>query len=316
MLGVDIVRDRQLREYALLMRLHRPIGIWLLLWPALWALWIAGDGRPDANLLLIFVGGVVVMRSAGCVINDYADRNFDAHVERTRNRPLAGGALRPAEALALAGVLLLAAFFLVLQLNWLAVSLSFVALGLTVIYPFLKRFFVLPQAWLGIAFGFFLGLLLVLLAIAVIQHLHFDAVGKLARLQFLQRFLDRPQEDSRVSARAQVPPLDDQLEIRIRFLRSNDAHRLAGAMDLSIFPAPGVGIAVDVDEVALAERQPTGTGAVDMGLGQIRRFGSRQRAIPTHDQQASQQHGNEIQFCHQEPSSSEKGFTPLTRSRL
>ena len=144
----------RLDTYERLMRLNQPIGALLLLWPALWGLWLSRRGVPEFDVLAIFLLGVVVMRSAGCVINDYADRNFDAHVERTRNRPLAGGALRPAEALALAGVLLLAAFFLVLQLNWLAVSLSFVALGLTVIYPFLKRFFPFPQAWLGVAFGF------------------------------------------------------------------------------------------------------------------------------------------------------------------
>ncbi len=145
---------QRLDAYERLMRLDQPIGALLLLWPALWGLWLSGRSVPEFDVLAIFLLGVVVMRSAGCVINDYADRNFDPHVERTRNRPLAGGALHPAEALALAGVLLLAAFFLVLQLNWLAVSLSFIALGLTVIYPFLKRFFPFPQAWLGVTFGF------------------------------------------------------------------------------------------------------------------------------------------------------------------
>ncbi len=145
---------QRLDAYERLMRLNQPIGAALLLWPALWGLWLSRRSVPEFDILAIFLLGVVVMRSAGCVINDYADRNFDPHVERTRNRPLASGAVRPAEALALAGVLLLAAFFLVLQLNWLAVSLSFIALGLTVIYPFLKRFFSFPQAWLGVAFGF------------------------------------------------------------------------------------------------------------------------------------------------------------------
>jgi len=146
--------NERLDAYERLMRLDKPIGALLLLWPALWGLWLSRRGVPEFDVLVIFLLGVIVMRSAGCVINDYADRNFDAHVARTRDRPLASGALHPAEALALAGVLLLVAFFLVLQLNWLAVSLSFIALGLTVIYPFLKRFFVFPQAWLGIAFGF------------------------------------------------------------------------------------------------------------------------------------------------------------------
>lgn len=146
-------KDR-LDAYERLMRLDKPIGALLLLWPALWGLWLSRRGFPAFDVLAVFLLGVIVMRSAGCVINDYVDRNFDPHVERTRDRPLASGALRPAEALALAGVLILVAFFLVLQLNWLAVSLSFAALGLTVFYPFLKRFFAFPQAWLGVAFGF------------------------------------------------------------------------------------------------------------------------------------------------------------------
>jgi 4-hydroxybenzoate polyprenyltransferase len=144
----------RINAYEKLMRLDKPIGILLLLWPALWGLWFSARGIPDYWILLIFVVGTVLMRSAGCVINDYADRNFDAHVERTRDRPLAAGRIAPSEALTLAGVLALFAFILVLQLNRLTVMLSFVALALAVIYPFLKRVFVLPQAWLGIAFGF------------------------------------------------------------------------------------------------------------------------------------------------------------------
>jgi 4-hydroxybenzoate polyprenyltransferase len=145
----------RLDAYEKLMRLDKPIGALLLLWPALWALWLAKYGIPDLDLLVIFVVGVVLTRSAGCIINDYADRNFDPHVERTRDRPLAAGVLSAREALTLAAVLLLLAFLLVLLLkNTLAMVLSFVALGLMVVYPFLKRFFVFPQAWLGIAFGF------------------------------------------------------------------------------------------------------------------------------------------------------------------
>lgn len=140
--------------YEKLMRLDKPIGILLLLWPALWGLWLAKYGVPDLDILAIFVVGVIVMRSAGCVINDFADRDLDAHVERTRDRPLAAKRIRPGEALALAAVLLLLAFTLVLQLNPLTIKLSFVAAALAVIYPFLKRVFSLPQAWLGIAFGF------------------------------------------------------------------------------------------------------------------------------------------------------------------
>jgi 4-hydroxybenzoate polyprenyltransferase len=142
-----------LREYALLMRLHRPIGIWLLMWPTLWALWIAGDGRPDARLLLVFLVGVLVMRSAGCVINDYADRDFDPSVKRTRDRPLAAKRIVPAEALLLFAALGLVAVWLALQLDPLA-RLYAVAGGLlTVTYPWLKRFVHLPQFYLGVAFG-------------------------------------------------------------------------------------------------------------------------------------------------------------------
>jgi 4-hydroxybenzoate polyprenyltransferase len=144
----------RLAAYEKLMRLDKPIGILLLLWPALWGLWLAKYGVPDLDILAIFVVGVIVMRSAGCVINDFADRDLDPHVERTRDRPLAAKRIKPVEALALAAVLLLLAFTLVLQLNPLTIKLSFVALALAVIYPFLKRVFSLPQAWLGIAFGF------------------------------------------------------------------------------------------------------------------------------------------------------------------
>jgi 4-hydroxybenzoate polyprenyltransferase len=140
--------------YERLMRLDKPIGILLLLWPTLWALWIAGDGMPSPFLVWIFVLGTVLMRSAGCVINDYADRSFDRHVERTRNRPLATGAVSTREALALAAVLAVTAFTLILPLHRLVIWLSLPALFLAVSYPFTKRFFAIPQAYLGIAFGF------------------------------------------------------------------------------------------------------------------------------------------------------------------
>lgn len=136
------------------MRLDKPIGILLLLWPTLWGLWLASRGRPNAAILWIFVLGTVLMRSAGCVINDYADRDFDRYVERTRNRPLAAGLLPPREALALAAALALLAFLLIVSLNPLTIYLSFPALLLAGSYPFAKRFFALPQAYLGIAFGF------------------------------------------------------------------------------------------------------------------------------------------------------------------
>jgi 4-hydroxybenzoate polyprenyltransferase len=151
---VIAIVKRRLDAYERLMRLDKPIGILLLLWPALWGLWLAAYGIPDYDNLLIFVVGVVLMRSFGCIVNDYADRNFDPHVERSRDRPLATGEVSPREALALAALLLLFAFHLVLQLNRLTVMLAFIALPLAVVYPFLKRVFAFPQAWLGIAFGF------------------------------------------------------------------------------------------------------------------------------------------------------------------
>ena len=147
------IRDR-LDVYEKLMRLDKPIGILLLLWPTLWALLLAGDGKPQLPVVWIFVLGTVLMRSAGCVMNDLADRNFDAHVKRTKDRPLAAGLVGVKEALWLAAGLTLAAFCLVLVMNALTISLSFAALGLAGTYPFTKRFFAMPQAYLGVAFGF------------------------------------------------------------------------------------------------------------------------------------------------------------------
>jgi 4-hydroxybenzoate polyprenyltransferase len=144
----------RLNAYERLMRLDKPIGALLLLWPALWGLWLAAYGLPDLDILLIFITGTVLVRSAGCVVNDFADRDFDPYVARTRDRPLAAGLVSPWEALALAALLFLVAFLLVLHTNRLTVMLSFIAVALTVVYPFLKRVFSFPQAWLGIAFGF------------------------------------------------------------------------------------------------------------------------------------------------------------------
>jgi len=143
----------QLRNYAQLMRLHKPVGILLLLWPTLWALWLAGEGRPDPDIFLIFVLGVVVMRSAGCVLNDYADRHIDPYVERTRNRPIASGAVAPREALTLFAILSLIAVGLAARLNPAAQLLAVVGAGLTIAYPFVKRFVSTPQFVLGAAFG-------------------------------------------------------------------------------------------------------------------------------------------------------------------
>jgi len=139
--------------YMRLMRLHRPIGSLLLLWPTLWALWIAGEGHPRAPLVAIFVVGVLLMRSAGCVINDYADRDFDPHVWRTKERPIASGAVSPREALGLFVVLVILAASLAFWLNRLTIELSVVAVVLAASYPFFKRFTHLPQVYLGLAFG-------------------------------------------------------------------------------------------------------------------------------------------------------------------
>jgi len=148
-----LITSTRLREYALLMRLNRPIGILLLLWPTLWGLWVASHGKPNLLVLSVFVLGVVLMRSAGCVINDYADRNIDPHIERTRNRPLAAQRISTKEALTLFVVLCLVAFVLVLQLNRLTIILSFAGAFLAARYPFMKRYTHLPQVYLGAAFG-------------------------------------------------------------------------------------------------------------------------------------------------------------------
>jgi 4-hydroxybenzoate polyprenyltransferase len=145
-------RER-LDAYIKLVRLNRPIGIFLLMWPALWALWLAGAGQPPWDVVLVFIAGVVLMRSAGCAINDYADRDFDAHVARTHGRPLARGLIAPAEAVGVFVVLSLLAFGLVLLLNWQTVALSVVAVVLATVYPFMKRFTHVPQVFLGAAFG-------------------------------------------------------------------------------------------------------------------------------------------------------------------
>jgi 4-hydroxybenzoate polyprenyltransferase len=152
MINWSRVKDRAY-QYALLMRMDRPIGTFLLLWPTLWALWIAGEGQPDSWVTAVFVLGVILMRSAGCVINDYADRDIDPHVARTQGRPIAAGKVTAKEALILFVVLSLLAFALVLTLNWLTIGLSVVGAILAAIYPFMKRYTYLPQVFLGLAFG-------------------------------------------------------------------------------------------------------------------------------------------------------------------
>ena len=143
----------QLRNYGKLMRVDKPIGSWLLLWPTLWALWLAGEGTPDQGLFVIFVAGVFIMRSAGCVLNDFADRKIDPYVERTRTRPLATGAVAPLEALTLFAALGLIAIGLATMLNQQTQILAAVGAVLTVVYPFIKRYMSIPQFVLGAAFG-------------------------------------------------------------------------------------------------------------------------------------------------------------------
>jgi len=145
-------KDRAV-QYYYLVRLDKPIGTLLLLWPTLWALWIAAEGTPDFDILIIFILGVIITRSAGCIVNDLADRDLDRHISRTSNRPITSGKVKPLEAVGLATVLLACAIILVLNLNALTIRLSFVAVLLAIIYPFMKRFTYLPQVFLGMAFG-------------------------------------------------------------------------------------------------------------------------------------------------------------------
>jgi len=145
--------SRTLTAYGQLMRFNRPVGTWLLLWPVLWALWIAGEGHPPQHVFIVFVLGVVVMRAAGCVINDFADRDIDPQVKRTRDRPLASRRISPYEAIALFGLLICIAFWLVTRLDPFTIKLSVVGALLTVSYPLMKRWFPLPQFYLGLSFG-------------------------------------------------------------------------------------------------------------------------------------------------------------------
>ena len=144
---------QQLENYAYLIRLDRPVGIWLLLWPTLWALWIAAEGIPHIGVLIVFTLGVVFMRSAGCAINDYADRKVDGNVARTKERPIVSGKVSPKEALWVFVILTVSAFLLVLFMNPLTIYLSFGGAALAISYPFMKRYHFLPQVHLGAAFG-------------------------------------------------------------------------------------------------------------------------------------------------------------------
>lgn len=151
---INMTLAQRLALYIQLTRLNRPIGILLLLWPTLWGLWIAGNGKPSLHIVIIFLLGTTLMRSAGCAINDYADRHIDKHVKRTCKRPITSGNITPKEALFLAAALALISFLLILPLNSLTLLLSVPAVLLAASYPFTKRFFAIPQAYLGFAFGF------------------------------------------------------------------------------------------------------------------------------------------------------------------
>lgn len=152
--GEVVLISERLQSYFYLVRLDKPIGILLLLWPTLWGLWLASDGWPNIQILIIFCLGTVLMRSAGCAINDYADRDFDKYVKRTKNRPLTSGKITKKEAILLAAALAFISFLLIQPLNLFTQQLSVIALLLAAIYPFTKRFFSIPQAILGLAFGF------------------------------------------------------------------------------------------------------------------------------------------------------------------
>ncbi len=222
----------QLGHYLRLMRLHKPIGILLLLWPMLWALWIAADGQPDRRVLIVFVLGVVLMRSAGCVINDYADRHIDPHVRRTRERPIAAGQVTPREALVLFAVLCGLAFALVLTMNRLTILLSFVAVALAATYPFTKRYTHLPQVYLGAAFGW---------AVPMVYAAQTGAVPPLAWLIFVANILWSTVYDTMYA----MVDRDDDLRIGVKStaILFGDADRaLIGVLQLLLmFCLIGVG---------------------------------------------------------------------------
>lgn len=210
------------KAYAKLLRLDKPIGIWLLLWPVLWALWLSSGGKPDQHVFLVFVLGTVLTRCAGCAINDFADRNFDAHVKRTRDRPLATGQLDPIEALALCISLGLIALGLVLTLDPLTQKLALGGAVLLLTYPFMKRFFPLPQFYLGAAFTW---------SVPMAYAAHTGAIPRMAWLLFLAGLLWTMAYDTMY---AMVDREDDRkLGIRSSALLFGDADRfIVGIMQL------------------------------------------------------------------------------------
>ena len=224
-----------LLDYARLMRLDRPIGIWLLLWPTLWALWIAGRGRPNPRIFTIFVIGTVLMRSAGCAINDYADRSFDPHVARTRDRPLAAGRISTLEALLLFAALSMTALMLALQLNrstllW-AVGGGFLAIS----YPFVKRFLPVPQMYLGVTFGW---------GIPMAFDAQLESVPRIAYLLLLANVLWVTVYDTMYA----MVDRDDDLKIGVRstaiLFGDSDRHILALLQVMTLLSLTLVGLAL------------------------------------------------------------------------
>ncbi|MBL0673264.1 4-hydroxybenzoate octaprenyltransferase [Aeromonas hydrophila] len=216
-----LTKERGL-AYVQLARIDKPIGTLLLLWPTLWALWLAADGLPDLWTLLVFVVGVFLMRSAGCVINDYADRNFDGHVKRTAGRPLPMGKVKPREVLALFAVLALISFALVLTMNPLTIGLSFAALLLAVCYPFMKRYIPIPQLVLGMAFSW---------SIPMAYAAQANALPTVAWLVFLANLLWTIAYDTQYA----MVDRDDDLKLGLRssaILFGRHDKRIIGALQL------------------------------------------------------------------------------------
>ncbi len=219
-------------DYGRLMRLDRPIGAYLLLWPTLWALWIAANGRPRAGIFVIFVAGVWLMRSAGCVINDYADRSFDPLVKRTRDRPLAAGRVSIMEALVLFAMLSLAALMLALRLDRLALRLALAGAFLAVTYPFVKRFLSVPQLYLGLAFGW---------GIPMAFAAQRGAVPRIAWLLFLANLLWVTVYDTLYA----MVDRDDDLKIGVRstaiLFGDSDRHVIAALQAMTLLALALVG---------------------------------------------------------------------------
>jgi 4-hydroxybenzoate polyprenyltransferase len=241
----------RLVEYARLVRLERPIGIWLLMWPTLWALWLSSAGRPNEHVFVVFFLGCVLMRSAGCAINDYADREFDGHVERTRQRPVAAGRLDAREAVAVYVALSLCALGLVLTLSRITVYYALAGGFLAVVYPFLKRFFPLPQLWLGAAFSW---------SIPMAYAAHLGTVPRTAWLLFIAGVLWSAVYDTMY---AMVDRNDDlKIGVKSAAILFGDSDRvIVGSMQAMVLVALWL-----VGENAVLGRWYTGALVVGAGL--------------------------------------------------